>query len=194
VIIDANSTALVGHELIHALHNARGINIGMGGIRQMSGLADPVTGEPENPEELYAMTGQTSFTPVRGRTATDLSQPTQYNVPSTVTENDLRADLNLPPRSSHFGARNTIAIPRGASVTVEALIARYRLPSGAVPPAGAAIIRTMLAAVPFTDEVLARLPADFQISVPHPDHILMRIRFVDRNTVLADRMDGLTVQ
>ncbi|MGH3799088.1 MAG: hypothetical protein ACRDTD_02965 [Pseudonocardiaceae bacterium] len=197
VIIDANSTASVGHELIHALHNARGINIGTGGPRETSGLADPVTGEPESPEELYTMTGQTRFTPVRHPSAADLLRPrlpTQYNVPGTITENDLRADLGLPARSAHFGALGTIGVPHGASVTVEALIARYRLPSGAVPPAGAAVIRTMLAAVHLTDEALAWIPADFRIRVPHPDHVLMRIRFVDRNTALADRMTGLTVQ
>lgn len=192
-IIAMDPAVTVGHELIHALHNARGINIGVGLTRRLSPLADPLTGEPVNPEELHAISGRTEFSPVTGLTPADLSLPTRYNVPPTVTENQLRADLELPERAAHFGATETIRVRKGATATVDDLVARYRLPGGPVPPAGAAAIRAMLPEA-VSDAALAELPADFDLPLPHPDHVLLRIRFVERDPALADAMDGLTVR
>jgi hypothetical protein len=192
-IIDMNGTVTVGHELIHALHNAMGVNLSDGRPRELSQLIDPVTGQQMNPEELYTITGRTRFSPIPGIAPADMSQPTEYNAPATVTENDLRRDLGLPPRSSHAGATDTIRVLRGSSTTVDALLARYRVRNGAVPPDGVAVIRSMLNPA-ITDEALAHSPADFPIFLPHPDHIMMRVKFVDRNTRLAGQLLELTVQ
>lgn len=193
--ISMGATEAVGHELIHALHNAMGISLGSGVPRRLTGLADPLTGEPESPEELYTITGQTRFDPVRGVRAEEISFPTDYAVPATVTENDLRADRGLPARASHFGAEATIRIPRGSTASREALLARYVLAGGPVPPAGLAVIRgALLEQGLLTDELLARLPSDAQLPVPHPQQVLLRARFVERRPDLADRMEGLTVR
>jgi hypothetical protein len=192
-IIEMPPSMTVGHELIHALHNARGINIGMGVAGSKTDLADPVTGQAASPEELYTITGQTHFTRVPGSDPDRASQPTDYDVPRTVTENDLRADVGLDRRASHPGAIATTAIPRGTSTTVDAVVARYRLAGRPVPPEVAATIRRMLTERGLTDQALAQwqMPT---VQVPHPDHVRLRVEYVERNRRLANSLRDLTVQ
>lgn len=44
------------------------------------------------------------------------------------------------------------------------------------------------------EAALAELPTDFDLTLPHPEQVLLRIRFVERDPALADAMDGLTVR
>ncbi|GIG21495.1 hypothetical protein Cch01nite_22190 [Cellulomonas chitinilytica] len=200
-IIRMDPSITVGHELIHALNNARGQNIAPPLPPEMlrttfsgAGLVrDPVTGEPQSPEELRTATGQTSFATVRTGGATGPQQ--DFGPGAGISENDLRSDAGLPARASHFGATDTTTIDLGSTRTLDALVARYRLPSGAaVPTAGVAAIRAFLEADGW-GRIAALADAGMtRAAVPSAEHVVMHIRFVVGNTTLADRLAGLTVR
>jgi hypothetical protein len=198
-IIQLDPSMTVGHELIHALNNARGESaatlLPTGLLRSLGGVGlvrDPVTGEPQSPEELRTITGQTTFTSV-GPNNTDGS-PTTVGRGAGISENDLRREAGLDLRVSHFGAIDTVSVPIGSTRSLDAMVARYRLPSRAVPPAAATAIRALLEGGGLA--VLSTFPADPPIStllVPTGGHVVMHIRFVLNNAALADQLDGLTV-
>jgi hypothetical protein len=194
--ITADPTAGFGHELIHALHSARGENIGSGLPPILTGVRDPVTGQPQSPEELRTMTGQTRFVPLAvPEPGEATSFPSEFNVPSgDVTENDLRRDLGLPPRASHFGATDKIRIRRDQAATLDAIVSRYRIGSGPLPAEAVGTVRRLLGETGYTDAMMASAPPTSPLWVPHPQHVLMVIRFVERRPQLADRMEALTVQ
>lgn len=199
-VIRLDPSMTVGHELIHALNNARGTNIApllnpaiLRGLASGAGLVqDPATGEPQSPEELRTISGQSSFTTVvRGGASGPVRD---FGRGAGISENDLRTEAGLPKRASHFGAPDTTTIQLGSTRTVDALVARYRLPSGTVPTAGATVIRTFLVAQGYGR--LDQLPADpgvSQIAVPSGQHVLLHVRFVLGDAALADRLTGLAV-
>jgi hypothetical protein len=134
-IIAADPRVNFGHELIHALHAAMGENIGSGIPPLVSGVRDPVTDRPVNPEEPRTITGQTRFSPLSTPTPEQpASFPAEFNLSGGITENDLRRDLGLPPRIAHVGARDTIRIRRSPTATVDALVNRYRVKGAPLPP------------------------------------------------------------
>ena len=198
-IIPLDASMTVGHELIHALNNARGQNAApminpqiLRGVAGGAGLVvDPITGEPQSAEELRTITGQTTFE-VAGRGQSGQQVPFS---PTGVSENELRRDAGLPPRASHFGATRSATIPLGSSRTVDDLVARYTVRGAALSEAGARAVRAMLvgqgldALMPRAAE--AGLP---RIAVPHGEHVVMHIRFVVGNVAVADSLEGLTVR
>jgi hypothetical protein len=196
-IIDQPPDITVGHELIHALHNARGENIAplvstpiLRGLGRGAGLVRDVTGEPESPEELRTITGQSAFQQINyGRPDTAMSYP----LGPGISENDLRHDRGLPARTSHWGGTDSVRIPRRDAHSVDDVVARYRIGgTAAVSPAVAVVIRSMLMEAAL-NRVL-ELPEITELMVPHPDHIRMHIHFVLRNDALVDAVEGLTVR
>lgn len=199
-IMPLDPSMTVGHELIHALNNARGENVSpmvspavLRGAFGGAGLVrDPVTGEAQSPEELRTITGQTTFaTQGPGDTA---GPPRTFGPGAGITENDLRRESGLDPRVSHFGAADTVQIPLGTSRSVAAVAARYRLPSGAVPARATTIIRQLLERQGLA--ALERLPAETELAsipVPTGGHVIMHIRFVLQEAALAHQLEGLTV-
>ncbi len=199
-IIQLDPSITVGHELIHALNNARGTNAspplppellratfgGAGLVR------DPITGEPQSPEELRTITGQTTFTTVRSGNAD--GPQTSVGAGAGISENDLRREAGFDPRISHFGAVDTVSVPLGSTRSLDAMVARYRLPSGPVPPAAAAEIRALLeqGGLAALSSLPANAPVD-RVAVPTPGHVIMHVRFVRGNAALADQLAGLSV-
>lgn len=199
-IIQLDPSMTVGHELIHALNNARGESASpaispavLRGVFAGAGLVrDPVTGEPQSPEELRTITGQTTFTSVRTGGAD--GPPTTIGRGAGISENDLRREAGFDPRISHFGAADTVSVPLGSTRSLDAMVARYRLASRPVPPAAAAAIRSLLEQRGLAS--LSSIPADSpldRVSVPTGDHVIIHIRFVLGNAALADQLAGLTV-
>ncbi|MGB3186821.1 MAG: DUF4157 domain-containing protein [Ornithinimicrobium sp.] len=199
-IIRLDPSMTVGHELIHALNNARGKNAApvisanvLRGVFGGAGLVrDPITGEPQSAEELRTITGRTTYTSVRS--GDDDGPPTTVGSGAGISENDLRSDAGLEQRASHFGATDTVTLALGAMRSVDDVVARYRLPASPLPPGAAAAIRSLLVAAGLG--ALSRLPADTRldrIQVPSAGHVTMHIRFVLANPDLADQLAGLTV-
>jgi hypothetical protein len=195
VVIDLPGAPTLGHELIHALNNARGSSLrpaispavlalggGVGLVR------DPTTRTVQSPEEVLTSTGQTSFQQINPHNAPDT--PVSFPGGPAISENDLRRQLSLPQRASHVGFPVAVRVARRGARSVDDLVARYRLKSGPLPAEAATVIREVM-----NEHGVALLltqPGE-QIPVPDPEYIRMRVRFVDGNATLADRLDGLIV-
>lgn len=195
-IIDETDTMAFGHELIHALHNARGENIGplispqmMRGTFGGKGLARvPETGEAESPEELRTITGQTRFD-VIGR-----PNPANYNLPAGVTENALRAEAGLDPRVSHSGGVRHTVVPVRQGETIDQLVARYRFGGRAVPPTFAAGVRAVIVEWYGPRLTLNGMPAGLsQLALPTGAYIALYFLARGDQNSAADAA-GLTVQ
>jgi len=196
-IIPMEGASTMGHELIHALHNARGDSLGppvnpvLLGLGGGVGLVrDPITGEAKSPEELRAVTGQTSFNQINPGGRPD--SPAAFRADRGITENDLRRDLGQPDRASHVGFGTMVTVPRRGAATVDELVARYRVNGRPVTAPTAVLIRAML--VELRVETSLADPARTTISVPTAEYVRMQVRFVERNPMLADQLEKLAVE
>jgi hypothetical protein len=198
LMIDQDPTATVGHELIHALHNARGENLSptlspavLGGLFGGATLVrDPITGGAESPEEMRTMTGQSSFAEIQSGGRPD--RPVSYPLSGGASENALRADLGLPARASHTGVSPaTISIELRGARTLADILGRYRVRGAILPATAADAIRSLLIARGIPESWPAGISS---LSVPTPQLVLMHIRFVLGNAVLADGLEGLEIR
>jgi hypothetical protein len=143
-IIEQEAVVTFGHELIHALHNARGENIAppdsaviYRALGQPNYLVrNPVTGEPESPEELRTISGQTSFqAPTEAQGAANW--PLRFNLPAgDISENALRRERGLPERVGHHGGQRAFRVAVRGGETLEQVLARYSLEGGQALPTG----------------------------------------------------------
>jgi len=135
----------LGHELIHALHNARVENPNAGaGV--FGAVRNPVTNESESPEDLRTISGQCSYAlPREGRLGAN-QWPTSFKVSShgNITENMLRSERGLEDRVSHAGS-SLVAVQVPAGETLEQLVARHYLEGGqALPPGFGNLLEELL--------------------------------------------------
>jgi hypothetical protein len=184
-IIEAEETVTFGHELIHALHNARGQNLAptlsSDILRMVKGyqlVDDPVTGEAVSAEEPFTITGQTRFQHPRGYTG-KVDWPLEYNIPVSgiITENMLREERNLPARISHLGGRRAyrVAVPAGESV--QQMLARYSMQDGRPIPAPlAAAIRESFLEFNRHFRDHESLSTAFTLEFPHGEYLMIHLR------------------
>ena len=202
-VIDADATATFAHELIHALHNARGENTAptlspalMRGAGGYGLVRDPFTGESDSPEELRTITGQRRFGAPQEARGTP-SWATEFNLPDDgISENAIRAEHNLPARGAHMGATRSLSLPVRATDTADVILDRYRTRGGGtLPPALRAAVRQILVSPDWYPR-LAAGPAgvDMDLPVPHPQYVTMHLRFIAHQPALADAAEGMTVQ
>ncbi|HWK90207.1 MAG TPA: DUF4157 domain-containing protein [Longimicrobium sp.] len=202
-IIGADETVTFGHELIHALHNARGQNLDQGPMGQLRGALQPGWGRVRDPiglpvsaEETFTITGQTRYEAPREFTGTP-DWALQYNIPAgdIISENDLRAERSLPARLSHLGGTRAYHVPVPAGETLDQMLGRYSMADGRpVPPALLAAVRsTFLAFNPyFADHASA--PMEITLDFPHGEYLLVQLRGVQGQADLADQAAQLRVR
>lgn len=142
-IIRMEPAVTFGHELIHALHNARGENIApppAAAILKALGseaylVSEAITGIATSAEELRTITGQTSF-----QAPSSVKRPINwalaYYIPSegNITENLLRSERNLPVRVSHVGATRAFQVKVPTSETLDQMLSRYYMKDGRAVP------------------------------------------------------------
>ncbi|MCX6250193.1 MAG: DUF4157 domain-containing protein [Bacteroidetes bacterium] len=207
-IIAADPTVTFGHELIHALHFAKGTGLhypDLGHINALIGnpaqsmVQDPATGSSADPEELHTITGQKNF---QAPTEGILIKPNwalSFNLPGDdVTENMLREERNLPKRASHFGAIHLTIIPINHGETVEQMLDRYFLPANLVmtPILRSTIRQLFMELYPYFKDHSSPPDGinDIQIEFPTAQYILMYLRFVKNLPAEADIAKKLTLR
>ncbi len=202
-ITESPEEITLGHELIHALHYARGQSLSpskaQGLFGDMFGTLqpiDPATGLPTKPEELLTITGQTGFT-LRGQGGLFEGQTmeTTYGIPQEdiITENMLREEHGLPLRISHFGASRTahyIRLRRGTSL--DQVMSGYYLEGGeGIPAALRSGIRTVLTDwYPFFGEGNA-MPMDWDLRVPTAAYMMLYFNTLGQNPDMAQTAERL---
>ncbi len=195
-LIDADDTVTVGHELIHALHNARGENIAPGPgdtmLQAVGGdsahVRDPVSGEPASAEELWTIQGMTTFT----RAKTGAKQT--FAVTKTPSENDLRKERGLPLRQSHYGAQRDFTVRVTGGEKIADLVKSHYVfrkpdskrqevaPTDAVKARVLAVVAGLIA-----DRLPDPLPPSLtQVPLPHPSQVVLRVRFVKPEPDVVD--------
>jgi hypothetical protein len=197
-LVDAEETVTVGHELIHALHNARGENLApspfaavLQGLGKPSDLVrDPLSGEPMSAEELWTVEGRTSFQAAIGGAAFN------PRLTQTPSENDLRRERNLPLRQSHYGGLESFTVQVAGGESAADLVARHygwRAPVRArqeVAPADAVKARVLAAVTQMVAQQYGQtIPpglAGNRIPLPHPQTIVLRLRFINPQPDLVD--------
>ncbi|NUN14561.1 MAG: DUF4157 domain-containing protein [Myxococcales bacterium] len=185
-LIHSDPTVTFGHELIHALHNARGENVapppGVGVISRVMGqpnflVRNPVTGRTENPEELGTITGDTSFGAPTEATGTP-TWATSFRVTTDITENALRAERGLDTRISHHGGTTLAPQTARAGETIDQIVARYYLPGGQsmTAPLRAGIRSAVLAMYPTL--ATQPWPEGITLRLPHGEYIALHIGYI----------------
>ena len=189
-MIDADETVTMGHELIHALHNARGENISPGILENASlALGGPSSfvkdsfGEHASAEELWTIEGRTSFLNFKSGAAQS------YNVTQSPSENDLRRERGLPLRQSHYGALNQFYVTvKGGEHAADLVAAHYRFKApnkGDAAPTAA--IRSRLLAVITGMTGFTAVPDGLtKIPLPHPSRVVLQVRFIAPRPDLVD--------
>ena len=204
-IIEQESTVTLGHELIHALHNALGTNIAppsVGGtvLRALGRpnylVRDPATGEVISPEEPRTISGQLDFQPPTGVDPQSVTWPTTFNVPQDpITENMLRRELDLPERASHGGGRRGSYVQVESGQTLNQCLSRYYLEDGqAIPSELASAIRTVfLEFNPYFQEH-SSLPMSIRLEFPHSEYIYLHVSFVRNQPVIGEMARRLRIR
>jgi len=202
-IIDLDPAVLVGHELIHALHNARGENVAppeLATILRAMGksnylVRDPATGEPGSAEELRTITGQSSFDAPATDISGPINWPVAYNLPAGVTENMLRQERGMPGRASHFGGLRAYRVVVGAGETLEQMLSRYSMADGtSIPPALTAAVRDALLDFNPALRKLAAAPVRGEIAFPHGEYMALRLAFLVHQPDVAEMAKKLRVR
>lgn len=185
-LIHSDPTVTFGHELIHALHNARGENVapppGLGVITRAMGqpnflVRNPITGRTENPEELGTITGDKSFGAPVEATGTP-NWATSFNVTTDITENALRAERGLEQRISHHGGTTLATQTARAGETLDQIANRYYLPGGQpVPTALRAGIRAAIVAM-YPPLATRPWPEGVALQLPHGEYIALHVTYV----------------
>jgi uncharacterized protein DUF4157 len=198
-LLDADETVTVGHELIHALHNARGESLApsafapvLQGLGKPSDLVrDPLSGEPMSAEELWTVEGRTSFRAAIGD-ATFTAQVRQ-----TPSENDLRRERGLPLRQSHYGGLAQFSVRVAGGESVGDVVAQHyqwrapvrerheTAPTDALKARVLAAVTQMVAQQYGTHTIPAGLAGN-RIPLPHPQTIVLRLRFINPQPDLVD--------
>ena len=211
-LINADPTVTFGHELIHALHNARGTNTAppvLSILYRFSGgksnylVQDPATGASVSPEELHTATGQTVFSapiPAQGIQETP-NWALSFDLPQQeiITENMLRQEQNLPLRVSHFGSQTATHIIPRAGETIDQMIDRYSLPRNqAISPNMRIVIHQIFVEFNpyFSTNTQYPTIAGITVSIrfPHPKYISMYLRFVLNDSTQADLAENLILR
>ena len=202
-LIDADATVTFGHELIHALHNARGQNIAptvnpqlLRGLNSYKLVKDPVTGEAMSAEELLTITGARKFQkPDEYKGGVDW--PLEYNIPDAdvISENDLRRERGLPLRASHLGGMSGYTVPVTKGETLERMLGRYYLEGGgAISAPLMATIRSLFLEWNPLYRDKAEAPIDYSPRFPHGDYISVHLQAVAKNAELAEVARKLRVR
>lgn len=207
-IIEAEQTVTFGHELIHALHNARGENIAppmQAGLYQAMGrsnylVRDPATGEPVSAEELHTITGQTSFQAPSSGVAGQVNWPLSYNLPAqdAITENMLREERGLPARAGHVGGTRAYQVTVRAGETLEQMLGRYYMDGGgSVPPAIMTNLRSVFLEFNAYFREHSTLPPEvpeMQIDFPHGEYMALHMAYVVHQPDIAENAKRLRVR
>ena len=213
VLRELDPTVILGHELIHALHNARGENIGarpMARLAQALGrpldqVRDPGTGLNTNAEELRTISGQTRGfqAPRRGDgQPTNVQWPLSFGLDAGITEHDLdreRGEDQL--RVSHKGAQTRATGTGRVGDTPETLVDRsyrYRNASGqtaAIPAALRAHLvswaRANNAAFVLGGGTATRV---YQAQLMHPSHAALYFGAIANNEAMAEAANRLELR
>lgn len=185
-LIDTDVDVSVGHELIHALHHARGEAIPnpAGGLIPVVGTINPVTGGIESVSELFTITGGRRYD-VRGA-----GQAT-FNVSTDISENALRAERGLPARLSHDAVTRHATVALTGTETLDQIVDRYRTPDGTpvAAPVKAAIRRVIVSWYRADTFPTGRsVPA---LPLPTPEYLATHLLVVERNEELGLQVGDL---
>jgi hypothetical protein len=175
--IDTDETMTFGHELIHALHAARGEL-----LPNLPIATNPVTGRMEEPEDQRTITGTTSW------------GSTRFNVDPGISENDLRAERGLPLRVSHAGQIRAVAVRLPAGETHAQIIARYTVAGMAPSAALQGLLGRLLVDFGIPNPIPAGLDPGFAIPLPSPAYVSDYADFIARDTTLATEATNLQLR
>jgi hypothetical protein len=211
-IIKSEPAVTFGHELIHALHNARGENIAPPQTAEIAHkvlgseayyIREPVTGRAESAEELRTTTGQTSFqapSSVKG----PINWALEYNLSSqdNITENMLRSERNLPERVSHTGATRAYQVKVLISETVDQMLSRYYMKDGSAVPDQIRIVlkevfREFNAFFKERDSVppeMQKQLKEMTLDFPHEQYLAIYLAHIKKRKDLADIVTDLRLR
>lgn len=174
-LIPIPESLVLGHELIHALHNARGENV------RAREATDPGTGGLVNAEELVTILGPGPLTrrdPDPSRSVTE-----RYALTTRVSENVLRDEMGLGNRRISHAGGDAVRVTVAADTTNDALAGRYRL-SGA-PVTGALRAHIVNAIAMINPAPAAGTPASGERVLPSPGLVLIYVRDIARDAATA---------
>lgn len=166
-LVDLPPELIVGHELIHALHNARGESVGARTASDRDFGNHPAS-------EYVTITG--------ARRVTGPSGVEEYALTTDISENLLRRDLGRSDRRVAHAGGGVEILTVAEGTGTDALLDRYRLNGAPVTDPLRAHIRAAIAQVDPS-------PTGTTRRVPSPELVLNYVRGVARDARLARTLE-----